>query len=182
VIRERFRLKRQVASYSSGTSYWLDTHPSSCRAGSCFIHLQPKDDERLWTNPLGINYLCAVCNAGDWRIDYAQYVTWTCEGSICYLQSLYLRRLSAHRERGLLLFYREDMFQRVSEVINPTHKPNTLLSTIQQTGLSIGGVVEYFDHVIPKSQTEVRLPCSISSGLDIAKSRRVQDISMAQRY
>ena len=56
---------------------------------------------------------------------------------------------------GLLLFYREDMFQRVSEVINPTHKPKTLLSTIQQTGLSIGGVVEYFDHVIPKSQTEV---------------------------
>ena len=56
---------------------------------------------------------------------------------------------------GLLLFYREDMFQRISEVISPTPKPKTLLSTIQQTGLSIGGVVEYFDHVIPKSQTEV---------------------------
>jgi tight adherence protein C len=56
---------------------------------------------------------------------------------------------------GLLLFYREDMFQRISEVINPAPKPKTLLSTIQQTGLSIGGIVEHFDHVIPKSQTEV---------------------------
>jgi tight adherence protein C len=56
---------------------------------------------------------------------------------------------------GMLLFYREDMFQRISEVINPAHKPKTLLSTIQQTGLSIGGVVEHFDRVIPKSQTEV---------------------------
>jgi tight adherence protein C len=56
---------------------------------------------------------------------------------------------------GLLLFYREDMFQRISEVISPTPKPKTLLSTIQQTGLSIGGVVEHFDRVIPKSQTEV---------------------------
>jgi tight adherence protein C len=47
------------------------------------------------------------------------------------------------------------MFQRISEVISPTPKPKTLLSTIQQTGLSIGGVVEHFDRVIPKSQTEV---------------------------
>ena len=43
---------------------------------------------------------------------------------------------------GLLLFYREEMLQRISEVINPHPKPKTLLSTIQQTGLSLGGVVE----------------------------------------
>ncbi|MGD0893360.1 MAG: type II secretion system F family protein [Terracidiphilus sp.] len=56
---------------------------------------------------------------------------------------------------GLLLFYREAMLQRISEVINPQAKPKTLLGTIQQTGFSIGGVVEHFENVIPKSQAEV---------------------------
>lgn len=56
---------------------------------------------------------------------------------------------------GLLLFYRETMLQRISDVINPQSKPKTLMSTIQQTGLSITGVVEQFQHVLPKSQAEV---------------------------
>ncbi len=56
---------------------------------------------------------------------------------------------------GLLLFYREAMLQRISEVINPQPKPKSLLSTIQKTGISIGGVVEHFEHVLPKSQAEV---------------------------
>jgi tight adherence protein C len=58
---------------------------------------------------------------------------------------------------GLLLFYRETMLQRITEVINPRPKPKSLLSTIQKTGLSIGGVVEHFEHVLPKSQAEVSL-------------------------
>jgi tight adherence protein C len=56
---------------------------------------------------------------------------------------------------GLLLFYREAMFQRISEVINPRPKPKSLLNAIQQTGISIGGVVEHFDNVLPKSEAEV---------------------------
>src|ERR1039458_4359444 len=57
---------------------------------------------------------------------------------------------------GLLLFYREAMLQRISEVINPQAKQQrTLLSTIQQTGLSISGVVEHFENILPKSQAEV---------------------------
>jgi tight adherence protein C len=56
---------------------------------------------------------------------------------------------------GLLLFYREAMLQRISEVINPQAKPKTLLGTIQQTGFSIGGVVEHFENVLPKSKAEV---------------------------
>ena len=56
---------------------------------------------------------------------------------------------------GLLLFHREEMLQRISDVINPKPKQKSLLSAIQQTGLSIGGVVEHFDNVIPKSQAEV---------------------------
>lgn len=56
---------------------------------------------------------------------------------------------------GLLMFHREEMLQRISDVINPRQKPKSLLSAIQQTGLSIGGVVEHFENVVPKSQAEV---------------------------
>jgi tight adherence protein C len=56
---------------------------------------------------------------------------------------------------GLLLFYRETMLQRISEVINPNTKPKTLLSSFQQSGFSIGDVVTHFDSVLPKSQAEV---------------------------
>jgi tight adherence protein C len=56
---------------------------------------------------------------------------------------------------GLLLFYREQMLQRIFEAINPRPKQRSLMSTIQQTGFSIGGVVEHFENVLPKSQAEV---------------------------
>ena len=57
---------------------------------------------------------------------------------------------------GLLLFYREQMLQRIFEAINPLpKKKKSLLGTIQQTGFSIGGVVEHFENVLPKSQAEV---------------------------
>lgn len=58
---------------------------------------------------------------------------------------------------GLLLFYREAMLQRISEVINPQEKPKSLLTAIQESGFSIGGVVEHFENVLPKSQAEVSI-------------------------
>jgi len=56
---------------------------------------------------------------------------------------------------GLLLFYRQAMFERIAEVVNPRPKKANLFSTIQQTGTSLGGVVEQFDRVLPKSEAEV---------------------------
>jgi tight adherence protein C len=60
---------------------------------------------------------------------------------------------------GMLVFYREAMLQRIAEVINPSaaKKPKSLLESIQQTGISIGGVVEHFEQVLPKSQAEVSI-------------------------
>jgi tight adherence protein C len=55
----------------------------------------------------------------------------------------------------LLLFYREAMIKRISEVINPQTKQRSLMETIQQTGTSLGGMVEHFEQVMPKSQAEV---------------------------
>jgi tight adherence protein C len=58
---------------------------------------------------------------------------------------------------GLLLFYREAMLKRISEAIDPQSRPakRSLLDTLQQTGTSLGGMVEHFEHVLPKSQAEI---------------------------
>jgi tight adherence protein C len=55
----------------------------------------------------------------------------------------------------LLLFYREAMIKRISEVINPKPKQRSFIETMQQTGSSLSGVVEHFEGVLPKSQAEV---------------------------
>jgi tight adherence protein C len=56
---------------------------------------------------------------------------------------------------GLLLFYKQAMVQRISAVVSPRAKRGDLLSAIQQTGSSLGGMVERLDRVLPKSQAEV---------------------------
>jgi tight adherence protein C len=56
---------------------------------------------------------------------------------------------------GMLLFYREAMLQRISEVVPSSGKRRTLLGTIQQTRFSFGGMVENLERVLPKSQAEV---------------------------
>lgn len=55
---------------------------------------------------------------------------------------------------GLLLFYREPIFDRISEVINPKPKKTSLMTAIQESGFSLGGMVDQFESVIPKSQAE----------------------------
>ena len=56
---------------------------------------------------------------------------------------------------GMLLFYREAMLQRISEVGPSRGKRRTLLGTLQQTRFSFGGLVENLERVLPKSQAEV---------------------------
>jgi tight adherence protein C len=56
---------------------------------------------------------------------------------------------------GLLLFYRQAMLQRISAVVTPRPKKGDFLNTIQQTGSSLGGIMERLDRVLPKSDAEV---------------------------
>lgn len=56
---------------------------------------------------------------------------------------------------GLILFYREAMLKRIAAVVTPPVKQRDLKSTLQQTGLSLGIVVEQFERILPKSQAEV---------------------------
>jgi len=58
---------------------------------------------------------------------------------------------------GLLLFYREALPQRIAEAINPRPKKRDVLGAIRETGFSLGGVVEQFDHLLPKSQAEISI-------------------------
>ncbi len=55
---------------------------------------------------------------------------------------------------GLLLFYRQAMLQRVSDVVTRKPKRGPLRGAIQQTGSSLGGMVGNLDRVIPKSDKE----------------------------
>src|SRR6185437_14979789 len=54
----------------------------------------------------------------------------------------------------MLLFYRQAMLQRISDVVTLRPKRGALLGTIQQTGSSIGGIVGTFERVIPKNENE----------------------------
>lgn len=56
---------------------------------------------------------------------------------------------------GLILFYREAMLKRIAAVVTQPVKQRDLKSTLQQTGLSLGIVVEQFERILPKSQAEV---------------------------
>lgn len=56
---------------------------------------------------------------------------------------------------GLLLFYRGAMVKRISSIVTQRKQERTLVETLQQTGSSLGVVVEKFEKVIPKTQAEV---------------------------
>jgi tight adherence protein C len=54
---------------------------------------------------------------------------------------------------GLLLFYRQAMVQRISDVLTPSSKRADLLDMIQQTGFQLGEKVGRLDRVLPKSDS-----------------------------
>jgi tight adherence protein C len=58
---------------------------------------------------------------------------------------------------GLLLFYREALPQRIAEAINPRPKKRNVPQRHQRDGFSIGGAVEHFEHLLPKSQAEISI-------------------------
>ena len=58
---------------------------------------------------------------------------------------------------GLLLFYREVMLQRISEVIHPRPKEKSIGSVVQQAKSSIGSLMESVENLMPKSDKEVSI-------------------------
>jgi tight adherence protein C len=56
---------------------------------------------------------------------------------------------------GLLLFHREAMLQRINAVVTPSEKRRGMSSVIQHSGVALGGMVDQFERLLPKSQAEV---------------------------
>jgi len=58
---------------------------------------------------------------------------------------------------GLLLFYREVMLKRISEVIHPRPKEKSVGSVVQQAKSSIGNLMESVENLMPRSKQEVSI-------------------------
>ncbi len=58
---------------------------------------------------------------------------------------------------GLLLFYREVMLQRISEVIHPRPKEKSVGSVVAQAKSSIGNLMESVENLMPRSKKEVSI-------------------------
>jgi tight adherence protein C len=56
---------------------------------------------------------------------------------------------------GLILFYREAMIQRIAAVITPRAKQGNFRETMEQTGATLGVMVQQFERVLPKNQAEI---------------------------
>jgi tight adherence protein C len=57
---------------------------------------------------------------------------------------------------GLLIFYRDKIQDRISSALYPrATSKKTIASTLEETRHVIGGVVEHFEKVLPKSQQEI---------------------------
>jgi len=56
---------------------------------------------------------------------------------------------------GVLIFYRDKIQDRISSALYPRAQKKSFTSTIEETRHVIGGVVEHFEKILPKSQNEV---------------------------
>lgn len=56
---------------------------------------------------------------------------------------------------GLLIFYRDTIQERISAALYPRANKKTITTTIEETRHVIGGVVEHFEKILPRSQAEI---------------------------
>jgi tight adherence protein C len=58
---------------------------------------------------------------------------------------------------GLLIFYRDRIQDRISSALYPRANKKKFTSTLEETRHVIGGVVEHFEKVLPRSQAEISI-------------------------
>jgi len=56
---------------------------------------------------------------------------------------------------GVLIFYRDKIQERISSALYPRANKKTISTTIEETRHVIGGVVEHFEKILPRSQAEI---------------------------
>jgi tight adherence protein C len=55
---------------------------------------------------------------------------------------------------GLLLFYRQAVFQRIASVVTPDEKNSGFLNSMQRSGFSVDSAVAYIGQVLPRTEAE----------------------------
>ena len=55
---------------------------------------------------------------------------------------------------GVLIFYRDKVQERISSALYPRANKKTISTTLEETRHVIGGVVEHFEKILPRSQAE----------------------------
>jgi tight adherence protein C len=55
----------------------------------------------------------------------------------------------------LLVFYRDKIQERISSALYPRAKTKSITNTLEETRHVIGGVVEHFEKILPRSQAEI---------------------------
>ncbi len=56
---------------------------------------------------------------------------------------------------GLLVFYRDSIQERIASALYPKASRKSMASTLEETRHVIGGVVEHFEKILPRSQQEI---------------------------
>src|ERR1700722_20042602 len=56
---------------------------------------------------------------------------------------------------GLLIFYRDKIQDRISAALYPRANKKTISTTFEETRHVIGGVVEHFEKILPRSPEEI---------------------------
>lgn len=56
---------------------------------------------------------------------------------------------------GLLIFYRDTIQDRISAALYPRANKKSISTTLEETRHVIGGVVEHFEKILPRSQAEI---------------------------
>lgn len=56
---------------------------------------------------------------------------------------------------GLLIFYRDRIQDRIASALYPRASKKSITTTLEETRHVIGGVVEHFEKILPKSQAEI---------------------------
>ena len=126
VIRERFRLKRQIRTHTAQgrlTGWILSLLPVVL--GIALFMVNPAMMSILWTREIGVETAVGFGRHDVAWADssFARSSTWKFEGDVWYLSVIaFCVVFLLIASGGLLLFYREALPQRIAEAINPHPK------------------------------------------------------------
>ena len=158
VIRQRFRLKKQVMVHTAQgrlTGWILTILPIALGVGLYIVN-PDTDKPAVEARHRRQAAVCRRRDAADRHFDHSKNRS---HGSLRRGMGFAIFTFCCVflliGSGGVLLFYRAAMVQRISGIVTQRKQERSLVATLQQTGSSLGVMVEKFEKVIPKTQAEV---------------------------